>query len=131
MQFQNLGTIRTFRTRNFSVIVDAIEDYDVDLSFDDTGEILQQLKDGDLICFAVRARVFLHGNEIASDYLGGCIYASIAEFQDHRQCGSETRKLRAQGSAAVCGSYFADMIKTACGEARKYLAEVTQIKVRA
>jgi hypothetical protein len=120
---QILGTIRTFRTANFRVIVDALEDYDADLSWDDTGEVLAKLQSGEFICFTVRARV-IHDElgEVASDYLGGCIYSSIDEFQDHRECGAQTRKLRAEGSDAICGSYFADMIGEVCRAARKRLA---------
>ena len=126
-----IGTIRKFSTRNFSVIVDAVEDYGCDLSFDDTGEIMEKLETGELLCFAVRARVFLNGTEIAADYLGGCIYASLADFQDHRQCAAETRRLRAQGSNAVCGSYFSDMVRTAVAEARKKVRSMQSVRVRA
>ena len=102
-------TIREFRTANIRVIVDAIEEYDVDLSWDETGEVLAKLESGEYISFCARARVIHdeHG-EIASDYLGGCIYSDVSEFEDHRQCAAETRRLRSEGRNAICGSYFAD-----------------------
>lgn len=119
---EHLGTIREFRTANFRVIIDAIGDLDIDLSWDDTGEVRAKLESGEYVCFTARARV-IHPElgELASDYLGGCIYASLAEFEDHRECGKATRELRAQGSDAVCGSYFSDMVRAVCAEARTRL----------
>lgn len=128
---QTIGTIREFKTPNFHVIVDAVEDHDADLSWDETGEVMQQIKDGELVCFAARARVLLDDSEIASDYLGGCVYSDIRAFENHRECGAETRNLRAAGSNAVCGSYFADMVKTVCSDAREYMRALRQVKVRA
>jgi hypothetical protein len=125
-----LQTIRTFNTKNFSVVVEAIEDYDIDLSFDETGEVMEKLESGEFTGFAVRARVVHHGVDIAEDYLGGCIYADIKDFEDHRLCGAETRKLRASGSNAVCGSYFADMVKSVCKQARQEIKKMQSIYVR-
>src|SRR5579864_7291591 len=88
-----LGTIREFKTQNFHVIVDAVEEDSLDLSWDESGETLKGLQDGSLVAFCARARVFLRGMEIASDYLGNCIYKSLEEFQDHRECAAHTRKL--------------------------------------
>lgn len=125
-----IGTIRKFTTPQFSVIVDAVEDPDCDLSFDDTGEIMEGLENGSLQAFAVRARVYFNGSEIGADYIGGCIYRDIAEFEDHRQCAAETRRLRLAGSGAVCGSYFHDMVKTAIAEARTNLRNLQNVRVR-
>lgn len=113
-------TIREFRTPNFTVTVDAVEDPDVDLSWDETGDTLEKLNSGEYVAFAARVRV-VHADlgTVGEDYLGGCIYSRIADFQDHRQCAAETRRLRAAGSSAICGSYFADLIKSACAEARQ------------
>lgn len=126
------GTIREFKTRNFRVVVDALEDWDTDLSFDETGEVREKLERGEYICFTVRARVFYNGQELAADYLGGCIYENIGAFQDHRECGAETRRLRASGStAAVCGSYFAGMVHGVCKQARKTIQGFHAVRVRA
>jgi hypothetical protein len=126
-----LGTIREFKTRNFRVIVDAIEDYDADLSWDETGEVREKLENGDLMAFTARARV-IHADlgEIGSDYLGGCIYESPEAFMDHMECAKYTRKLRAEGSDAICGSYFSDMVHEAIREARQSLSKAKSIKVR-
>jgi hypothetical protein len=88
-----LGTIREFKTQNFHVIVDAVEEQNLDLSWDEDGSTREGLENGSLIAFCARARVFLRGLEVASDYLGGCIYKSLREFEDHRECGAYTRKL--------------------------------------
>jgi hypothetical protein len=89
-----LGTIRKFETQNFRVVVDAIEEQDLDLSFDDTGEVARKLDSGIFVAFVARARVFLKpiSQELSSDYLGGCIYESLGAFEDHRECGIQNRK---------------------------------------
>lgn len=132
MNPQVLGTIREFKTAQFRVVVDALEDYDMDLSFDETGEVREKLESGEFIGFCARVRV-LHDTlgEVSSDYLGSCIYSSLEEFEDHRECGKETRRLREQGSSAICGSYFSDMIREAVSSARKAIQGAQNIYVRA
>lgn len=124
----SLGTIREFRTANFRVIVDAIEEESPDLSWDDTGETAANIDLGHLIVFCARARV-IHDElgELSADYLGNCVYESLPAFMDHKLCGVETRKLRAAGSQAICGSYFADMVATVCAEARKRWQEISRL----
>jgi hypothetical protein len=174
-----LGTIREFKTQNFHVIVDAVEEQDLDLSWDEDGSTRKGLEDGSLIAFCARARVFLCGLEVSSDYLGNCVYKSLEDFQDHIACGLENRKrwrregrfqvyrksrpyehclsnsdkLKSRGFSTreraenwarkyakepheifptgVCGSYFADMVKTVCSEARKELASFKDARIRA
>lgn len=94
MSNQSLGTIREFKTENFRVVVDAVEEFDVDLSWDEDGETARRLENGSLIVFCARARVFLNstGQELASDYLSNCIYESLRAFEDHRECGAQNRK---------------------------------------
>lgn len=123
--------IRTFHAGRFTVSVDAFADYDVDLSFDDTGEVLRDLESGKLCAFSVCAKVSLDGNEIASDWLGGCIYRDPAEFEDHRQCAAQNRKFTESGQSCRCGSYFADMVRNVCSEARKEVKRMQSVKVRA
>jgi hypothetical protein len=99
-----LGTIREFETNNFRVVVDAIPEEDLDLSFDDSGETARKLENGTFIAFCARARVFLKatGQELSSDYLGGCIYESLRAFEDHRECGIQNRKhLRNYGAFQI------------------------------
>jgi len=173
-----IGAIREFKTQNFHVVVDAIEEFDLDLSWDETGETRKGLEDGSLIGFCARARVFLRGLEVASDYLGGCIYKDLDAFQDHRECAAYNRKLirrygrfqiyrkarphehslsnsdklRPRGFATRataqawadahakepfdifetgrCGSYFANMVKSVCREARKEVSSLKDVRVR-
>ncbi len=89
-----IGNIRTFETANFRISIDAEYDYDTDLSFDDSGDVLRKIESGDLIAFQVSATVTHKptGTELAADYLGGCIYESIQAFQDHRLCGVKNHK---------------------------------------
>lgn len=88
-----LGTIREWKTENFHVIVDAVEEDDLDLSWDENGETLKGLQNGSLVAFCARARVLFRGLELASDYLGNCVYKSLEDFEDHRECAAYTRKL--------------------------------------
>jgi hypothetical protein len=127
---QSVGTIRRFKTRNFVVIVDAIEEDQLDLSFDDTGEVRAGLESGKFIAFCARARVYLNGAELASDYLGGCIYESLDAFMDHKDCGRQNREYASKGERGRCGSYFHDMIRTVCKEARAEKAKLCRVHLR-
>ncbi len=93
-----IGTIRKFKTAQFTVIVDALPEDDLDLSWDEDGEILKRLKSGEFTAFIARARV-IHKTlgEVATDYLGGCIYESPKDFMDHKECGATNRRFAAAG----------------------------------
>lgn len=133
-----LETMREFKTRNFKVVCDALEETDLDLSFDDDGSVREGLESGELIAFVARVRVFYQGNEVGADYLGGCIYRSFDDFMDHRECGKQNAKYERQekrkglekGSLGRCGSYFHDTIREAIGEARKTIASYKDVRVR-
>jgi hypothetical protein len=92
---QGIGIIRAFETENFRVVVDALPEDDLDLSWDEDGETARKLESGLLVAFVARARVILKetGEELAADYLGGCVHEDLDAFQDHRQCAAYTRKL--------------------------------------
>lgn len=127
-----IGTIREFSTPNFRVIVDAIEEGDLDLSWDDDGSTREGLQSGELVAFVARARVIHRptGAELASDYLGGCIYKSLDDFADHVACARYNRELAAKGDKARCGSYFAGMVRDVCDEAREQLRKMRSVRVR-
>ena len=128
----NDNVMREFRTTNYIVRISAEEDFDLDLSFDDTGRVLKQLERGDLIGFVAHAEV-IHtptGSVLGEDYLGGCIYKSFADFMDHRACGKQNRKWAKQGKEGRCGSYFKDMISEAISEARKNHSKLSAGKLR-
>lgn len=127
----SLGTMRTFKTKNFTVIADAFEEDSPDFSWDKTGDTLKAVESGKYLCFTARVRVLLHGREIGVDYLGNCIYESLEKFMDHKECGKQNRQWAKQEKEGRCGSYFKDMIHAAITEARKELKESQSIKVRA
>jgi hypothetical protein len=85
-------------------------EYDLDLSWDETGEIAAGVEDGTYTVFCAKCAVFVDGEEIAADYLGQCIYADIMDFRDHVGC-----------KATGCGSYFSDMVREAVSLARAEL----------
>jgi len=87
-----IGLMREFKTKNFRVVADAIEEDSLDLSWDDTGETRKGLESGKFIAFVARVRVFFQGKEVGTDYLGNCIYESLEKFMDHRECGEQNRK---------------------------------------
>lgn len=116
-----LGTIREFNTLNYKVRVLAEAETDVDLSWDDTGHVAEQLDRSELIAFCAHVKV-IHtptGAVLGEDYLGQCIYKDFDDFMDHRECGIQNRKYESQGERGRCGSYFSDMIREAIGLARQ------------
>ena len=122
-------TIREFRTKNFQVIAQAFpEDGPVDV--DDDGETQQAVDEGTYVHFRVRVCVLYKGNVLGEDHLGGCIYESIKDFMDHKECGKQNREWSEQGKEGRCGSYFTDMIHAAVAEARKTLADYRNVYVR-
>ena len=121
MSTYTLGTIRKFKTRNFTVHVTAEEELDLDLPWDDDGSVREGLENGEYVAFCVKVAVYYQGNEIGTGYLGGCIYKSLEEFMDHKECGKQNREYALQGKTGRCGSYFSDMIHTVIADARKEL----------
>jgi hypothetical protein len=108
----SLGTIYEFKTAQFRVVVDAVEEDSLDLSWDDSGETQRGLDSGKYIAFCARARV-IHDylGEIGSDYLGNCIYYSLEDFK--------TRD-----------GYMPDMVHRAISEARERIANLKNIRIR-
>ena len=132
MATDNLHTIRSFRTRQFRVVVEALPEYDLDLSWDEDGTVKADLDAGRSVAFCAHAYV-QHDTlgVLAEDYLGECIYADFDEFQDHRECAKAQREWRAKGeTSVVCGSYFADMVRSVCAEARRHIVGLQLPRVR-
>lgn len=117
--------IWSFRTANFLVLVTAETEYDVDLSWDDTGGVCQKLDSGDLEVFCAKCAVYLNGCEIASDYLGNCIYESAHDFRDHVGINEKSR-----ADGANYGSYFSDMVRAAISEAREHMKKNQAVYIR-
>jgi hypothetical protein len=113
--------MREFETANYRVRVTAEPELDLDLSWDETGEVRRKLDTGEYIAFVAHAEV-IHkptGTVLGEDYLGNCIYSGFGDFMDHRACGRQNREWEASGEEGRCGSYFAQMISDAIAEARE------------
>jgi hypothetical protein len=104
-------TIWQFKTARFCIAFEALPEDDLDLSWDDDGSIREGLESGLYVAFVAKVAVYLDGQEISADYLGGCIYESAHDFRDH--IGRE-----AKGH----WSYFSNMVREAIREARRNLA---------
>lgn len=109
-------------TPNFRVVALAFaEDMPVDV--DDDGECAEQVANGELLHFRVETRV-IHkptGLTLGTDHLGGCLYRTLEDFVDYRECARYTRELR---SNAVCGSYLHNMVSSAIREAKETLGKL-------
>jgi hypothetical protein len=111
-------TMWKFHTPNFSVVWQITPDSDSDLSWDETGEVRENLERGIYQCFQSRIIVCYRGDIIADDYLGGSIYKDPAEFRDHI------------GARGKYGSYFTDMIRTAISDARRKFRKMQGVYIR-
>lgn len=111
-----METMWTFETKEYRIAWKIEPDQDLDLSWDETGEVTERLKNGEFVAFLSKVSVTHKptGLELGSDYLGGSIYENPAEFRDHFG-------IRAQGRRDGCnyGSYFSDMVREAIAQARK------------
>lgn len=120
-------TIWSFRTAQFRVTVDAGEDFDLDLSWDDDGSVRAGLESGKLTSFMVRARcVHVPSGAETEDFLGGCIHESVSDFRDHVGINEKGRR-----DGCNYGSYFSDMVRTVTGEMRDKLRAAAAVKLRA
>lgn len=132
---RTIENIRTFRAGRFTVRVDAIEDEGYDYSHMDAeteADVIEGVKSGRYMIFAVRAVCEYDGQELADDFLGGCIYANPREFMDHFGTRAASRKASAEaGRPICCGSYFSDMVHNVCAEARENLRKLAAVRVRA
>ena len=106
-----------FHTKNFTVVMTAEPEHDVDLSWDGSGEVAGKINDGTYEVFCAKCTVLYRGAEIASDYLGQCIYANVSEFRDRIGC-----------KAGGYGSYFSDMVRAAVTKARLALCDMPKLR---
>ena len=78
-------TLAEFERNGYDIIVDkTYEDMHVSHCFDDSvhdiDEIIKDIDRGHLEWFMLRVRVLVEGLELASDYLGGCLYEDPKEI---------------------------------------------------
>lgn len=109
-----------FKTARFAIKCEALPEYDLDLSWDESGEITDKIARGLYEVFCAKVSVELDGNEISADYLGQCIYETPEQFKDN--LGIRRTNYN---------SYFSGMVKTAISEARQYIRNQKPIKLRA
>ena len=125
-------TLWQFDTARFSIVCTAEEEWDVDLSWDETGETAEKLASGEYVVFCAKVAVYLDGREVAADYLGQCIYADAADFTTgHRDTDPMNRNCsimrKGRGNISIC-HYFPDMVATAVAEARKALTNLPTLR---
>jgi len=116
-----------FKTERFTVICTAEDEWDVDLSWDETGETAEKIASGEWTAFCVKVAVLFDGVEISADYLGQCIYADCEDFvTGHRDTDPMNRCCSL--NPRNVGHYFPDMVSTAIKEARQALSNVPKIR---
>ena len=102
----------------FTVTADIQPCDNLNLSFDDSGEVREKLESGEWEAFDTKVTVYLNGAEIGSDWLCESIYADPADF--FREHVGLAIKSRADGRNY--GAYVPGMVKVAISEARRWLA---------
>lgn len=99
-------------------------DYDVDLSWDETGETAEKLESGEWGAFGTIVTVERNGHVIGEYSLWGSIYADPTEFfTAHRDPDPANRNCSVSGrpdGTAIC-HYFPDMVRSAIADARRTL----------
>ena len=125
-----MHTMWRFTIGRFTVKAEIEESQDLDLSWDDTGEVREKLDSGEFVAFDTKVSVWLNGCEIGTDWLCQSIYADASDFfADHRDPDPMNRNcslMRAALGDRVCiGHYFPNMVREAISEARAWLADAT------
>ena len=108
-----LAEIWKFETKNFTIKMTAEPEHDPDFSWDGAEEAMARCNSGEWVNFCACCRVYYKGVEIAADYLGDCIYQDFRDFRDH---------------IGTSGTYFSDMVRQACKEARNHLANAPKMR---
>lgn len=110
----------SFKTTNFTVVLDCTPELEPDLSWADA-ETLDNIKRGlwDNVMFRVRI-LGPSGEELSADYLGNSVYADVCDFRKEHV-----------GARGRHGSYFRDMVSEAVSEARAVVNAYRAIRLRA
>lgn len=107
--------IWSFKTKQFMVELACEDERDPDLSWADD-ETLDKLERGVYVNVTFRVRVSWQGHVLSDQYLGNSIYEDVRTFRDHI------------GARGKYGCYFTDMVREACGDARKALCNAPKLR---
>lgn len=124
-------TVWTFNTRQFRISLELSTSYEPYDGDDEDGEVQRKLDAGVYVQFDSVVRVIHRetGAELGFDSLGGSVYENPNNFwSEHRGLGAYA--CRKEGEP-ICGAYFPDMVREACREARKHVAELGALHLRA
>lgn len=96
--------------KGFDIYFEALPEYKSlsDMFPDDTPEQLNEIYENNRI-FVAKVTAERAGVELASDYLGGCVYEEVEDFY-----------------IKYAGDYFADMVETVVEEAEKEVIRLTE-----
>jgi len=116
-----------FETAQFRVTVHTLPCDDLDLSWDEDGEVRAKLGTGEFEAFDVHATcIHLPSGVHGDSYLGGCIYADPREFRDNVGMRVKSRR-----DGCYYGSYFSDLVHECIADCRRSVAAVQNIRIRA
>lgn len=102
--------IHTEDRNGFKIDFYAVEDFqDVRGQFEDedADEIIAQLEAGDLVQFTAKVTASKNGIELASEYLGACLYKDEKDFVN-KDC------------------YYGDMVQTVIAEAKQAIIDLNK-----
>ena len=126
-------TVWQFETQRFRIALE-IESEDMDpadsFCFD---EDIAAVRNGDVEWFCAIVAVYLDGNRVAWDSLGGCAYRTIREFYTSHRDGDpmnrncEAMRAKHGGNVCIC-HYFPDMVRQAVRDARKALCGAPKLR---
>ena len=100
-------TTHTFKTARFTVRLAVAPEVDAP-DWDDCDEEIEKINSGELAWFVARVTVECDGRTLGTDYLGGCCYESVDQFRRD--------------------PYFYDMVRMACEQARRALANPPKMR---
>lgn len=103
-------TTHTFKTARFTVRLAVAPEWERP-DWDDCENEIERIERGELAWFVARVTVECDGRTLGTDYLGGCCYESVDQFRRD--------------------NYFFDMVRSACRQARRALANAPKMRTAA
>ena len=121
-----------FKTARFTIALEiAPEEMDPADSFQFDDDI-EAVRNGDIAWFVARVSVYLDGERLASDTLGGCAYKTIREFYTaHRDLDPANRNtIETLKTHTIC-HYFPSMVREAVSQARHVIYGAPKLRCMA